>query len=156
MKYFPPGITPTVVKALGLLRDRLAEDPTYLDDSKYSAETISQLKEILIVPNKPGPVKVDFDDIKIPDGDPLDLSEELDKLYKYLRAVRPEDGAETKEQVSYARTAVNLLGQLVTLKERAVRIDNVVEFRKIVLDIIGQYLAPEEITDLTNRLKTCS
>lgn len=145
---FYPEIPEGAVWALGIIKQHLIENPTYLSDPDcpydedvlkfFAAKEGEQRGET-------GGEEIHIDD----------LEGETSRLYKELKTFGDAlTKGDTAEKNTYFRLSVSLLEKLLDLKERAVGLKQVTEFTSTVLTIMEDELTPDIRTKIVHRLKT--
>lgn len=90
------------------------------------------------------------------ENDPLgeiDVSAEMDKLYRNLKEFSLEDeGLAPTEKIAILRVQTNLLEKIIEMRERAMGIDQYVVFRETVMEFIANKFDPDAINELQERL----
>lgn len=85
----------------------------------------------------------------------MNISEELDRIYTLLQDCYNQiDLAEPAEKNTFFRLSVNLLEKIVTLQERAAKVDQVIEFQNCMIEIMDHVMSPEQRTEVMDRLRS--
>ena len=145
---FYPHLPDGAVFALDVILQNLAEDPEYLELSPYSTEEVSFLTRLA------GPAAAE-DVEEISDEDKWTrLEKESNALFKALtEAGKTLQTGDKAQQMSYFRTATQLLDKIVGIQERTANLKQIHQFHHTVLTIMEDVLEPGQRTSVMERLK---
>lgn len=152
---FYPDLNVTTLRNLQIVRQLTLEHPHYFMESPYSGEVENLFKALF--PSKSDKGSPEFQEAI--GGLDLDgpnkwanLAKEAAKLYTGLSSVKHE-AESPNEQLSYYKTATNLLEKLVGLEERAMGLKKVHEFHSAVMNVMEEVLTPTQRTDVMEKLQ---
>jgi len=85
----------------------------------------------------------------------MNVSEELDRIYNLLQECYEQiELAEPAEKNTFFRLSVNLLEKFLELKERAAKVEQVIDFQNCMLEIMDNIMRPEQRTEVMDRLRS--
>jgi hypothetical protein len=139
MAWFPTDITYSVLTSVTLVRRRLQENPNAFDDPEcaYGPE----IREWFAKDSGAGGVQA----IAAAIGEIQGLESEARELYGLLKG--------QKESIAYVKVGTQLLEKLIDCQERAAGIAEIEQFKRVVLEIMGDIMTPEQRTQFMDRLK---
>jgi hypothetical protein len=157
-RYYPDieALGPNFLLPLQVVCEQMANDPLWLErrDCPYGDETKAKLRACLSTPKGPRePLAVVA---PLPEGtDKWDvLTREAEDLYREMSQLKMQlVGAETRDQLSFYRTATVLLEKLVALGERSANLRQISDFQTKVLRVFDAVMTPEQRTRATELLK---
>lgn len=147
-----PPIALAAVNALEqILANYKDEGRAYLEKSPYSPEIKAKLMVLAFAVTLQEKRKTSSQDNN-PLGE-IDVSAEMDKLYRNLKEFSLEDeGLAPTEKIAILRVQTNLLEKIIEMRERARGIDQYVVFRETVMEFIANKFDPDAINELQERL----
>lgn len=143
-----PNITPSAAKTIVEVAKFLKGSTYYLDHKacKYPQPVKKALRDLSKLS---APVNVSADDLA-----EIDISKESKVLYHSLKTtLNSVDKMETNEKVQIFRTATALMEKLLSLQEKAVALDQYVQFKDAVMNALDRYLNPVQISEFIEGLE---
>jgi hypothetical protein len=128
---------------LQVIMKGLMQDPKYLEGAGYPKD----LEDFL----SGRASRVDVSNIEV---EALDVPAEINSLFRDLKEQRNTFAAsDSSEKMAYFRVATSLLEKLVTLTERANRVQQVGQFYSLVLGVFDEFLSADDILKVRQRLE---
>lgn len=148
-----PRIDVDFETTLKVLVEQITAEPGYLQhkDCPYTKDVKAILKVFEIDKSSAG--QGSGEGRELIDNPNLLLDEILD-TYEELIANKPTSkDDDAAAMMSYFRTRTSLLEKLVSIREETMNAAKFIEFRRIILSLMEEYLTPEQRSELLSRLK---
>lgn len=144
-----PVLDPKTIKALTVVRQLVAEHPSYWLSSPYSSEVQTILESFFKAkPSAPDtPPNLDDDEREEWEF----LASESKTLYMGLK--NAGIGLEGNELMSYYKTSAGLLEKLLSFQERANNLKQISDFYQVVLSVMEEVLNADQRTAVMEKLK---
>jgi hypothetical protein len=144
-----PDVPIAAIQAIELIRQHLAEDPSYLahPECPYPGEFKRLFVQLLSTPGGPALPTM-------PDEDGDDLEANTKRVFKELNDYGRSLGAgDSAEKAAYFRLSATLLDKLISMQERAQGLRRQQEFENLILEFLENEVGPDVRTKLMDRLK---
>lgn len=142
--YYPP-LQEGSLRALLVIKAAIqAEGLSYLDDANYSAEIVTNLRQLFT--GSVSKLKKERPERNTDSNTPLDLEAETRSLYDELVnfTVENDGSLDTGEILNAIKTRTQLLEKLLSQLERASEVKKYTQFREFVIQKMQAYMTPDE------------
>lgn len=155
MSFFYPPLDEPTIRALGVVKTLIAENPTYFQESPYSAEVEQALAQwfrpqAVTASTGSAVLPEDPDEEEAPESMFEGLREEIRAAYVHLKSAKND---QHQDKLAYAKTSVGLLEKLVKMEAAVVNIEMVGNFQREILHIMETISTPEQRTKIMARLR---
>lgn len=143
---FYPAITAESLIPIKAVRGLLAQDPDYLNEAPYDAQTKQFLAELCGAKVSSAPA--------VTLETPEDLERELVALFNDLKTLQKDiQNVDARDKVQWAKAIVSILDRLIELRERNLNLKMLAEFQRTVITIMDEVLEPHQKTEISQRLQ---
>jgi hypothetical protein len=152
-----PSINSDKLLPFKLVRQRLLDDPNYLDasDCPYGPDVKQWLRAAFLPEEQVAmPVATVIEDVNIEDEALWsDVASQARQLYRELESVKDTVGkGDTSELISITKAQAGLLERLISVGEKAIGLREMAEFKRVILSAIDDLMTPDARTTLMARL----
>lgn len=146
--FFYPELDHKTIKNLLIVRQLVDDHSSYFLESPYSQAVEADL--LLLLKHTKRPTHVSDPTA----GDEIDLSVELNSLYREMKTAKPN--ASDPDQLGYFRVSTSLMEKILSMQEKVRNMKAMSDHHTLVMDFLQEICSPTQIEEFINRLEEAS